>query len=303
MAVCYCKECGNVMVVSPGEANVKCEHCGAWQTPPESAWRIGAPVLPVPSADAAPQAEPEPKTVLIPDAAKEAEPAAAPAGEKETVAAPAEEAEAVPDPVQKADPAQDVFAPPEKTVRKVMLNAETAALLRRALLFLEDGDWKSADEYCERVLDLEPECAEAYVGKLMAELQVSRPEQLGDYEWPLDGLNNYRKAVRFANEKLRVQLEGYLEQTHAKIPEHYAKAKQIMSDVYFYRYRDALHILEKIPDYRDAQKMIEFCKKKIEGEDEEDDAGGCFAVGCLLALVFLFLFMVVGIASVITSIA
>lgn len=185
----------------------------------------------------------------------------------------------------------------------MLLSAEAGSLLRRALLFLEDGDWKSADEYCEKVLDLEPECAEAYVGKLMAELHASRPEQLGDYEWPLDGLDNYRKAVRFADQKLRAQLEESLEQTRAKIPEHYVRARQIMSEVYFNRYRDALRILEKIPDYRDAQKMIEFCKKKIAGENDEDDAGGCFATGCLVALIFLFLFMVVGIVSVFSTIS
>lgn len=45
----------------------------------------------------------------------------------------------------------------------------TAPLLRRGNLFLEDGDWKNADTYFDKVLDLDPECAEAYLGKLMAE--------------------------------------------------------------------------------------------------------------------------------------
>ena len=39
--------------------------------------------------------------------------------------------------------------------------ANTAPLLKRAFIFLEDGDWNSADEYCEKVLDLDPECAQA----------------------------------------------------------------------------------------------------------------------------------------------
>ena len=43
-------------------------------------------------------------------------------------------------------------------------------------MFLEDSDWKSAVEYCEKVLDLDPECAEAYLGKLMAELHVKKKQ-------------------------------------------------------------------------------------------------------------------------------
>ena len=36
-------------------------------------------------------------------------------------------------------------------------NANIAALLKRAFMFLEDGDWDSANKYCEKVLDVDPE--------------------------------------------------------------------------------------------------------------------------------------------------
>lgn len=51
-------------------------------------------------------------------------------------------------------------------------NANTAPLLKCAFMFLEDGDLDSANEYCEKVLDINPECAQAYLGKLLAELHV-----------------------------------------------------------------------------------------------------------------------------------
>ena len=47
-----------------------------------------------------------------------------------------------------------------------------APLLKRADMYREDGDFSSADEYYEKVLDLNPECAEAYWGKLMASMEV-----------------------------------------------------------------------------------------------------------------------------------
>ncbi len=39
---------------------------------------------------------------------------------------------------------------------------DTEPLLKRAFMFLEDGNWSEADEYCEKVLDIEPENAKAY---------------------------------------------------------------------------------------------------------------------------------------------
>ena len=48
-------------------------------------------------------------------------------------------------------------------------NVSIVPLLKRGFMFLVDGEWVSANEYCEKVLDMDPECAEAYLGKLMAE--------------------------------------------------------------------------------------------------------------------------------------
>ena len=45
-------------------------------------------------------------------------------------------------------------------------SGNVAPLLKRAFMFLEDGKWSEAGEYFERVLDNDPECAEAiYRGK------------------------------------------------------------------------------------------------------------------------------------------
>ena len=77
-------------------------------------------------------------------------------------------------------------------------NANTAPLLKRAFMFLEDGEWTSANEYCEKVLDIDPENAQAYLGKLMAKLRVRVQESLKDQAEPFDDNGNFKKAVRFA---------------------------------------------------------------------------------------------------------
>jgi hypothetical protein len=75
----------------------------------------------------------------------------------------------------------------------------TEPLLKRAYLFLEDEDFKSADEYFERVLDQNPEESRAYIGKLLVELNFSSEENLEYLNTPLTQYNNFNKAIRFAN--------------------------------------------------------------------------------------------------------
>ena len=47
------------------------------------------------------------------------------------------------------------------------------ALLKRGNMALSDGNWKAADEFFDRVLDMNAECAEAYLGKFLARVQTS----------------------------------------------------------------------------------------------------------------------------------
>ena len=93
----------------------------------------------------------------------------------------------------------------------------TASLLKRAFLFLEDGDFKEANEYCDRVLDMEPECAEAYLGKLMAQWEVRRQEELAECGSSFENNNDYQKILRFGDEKLITTLKGYIGEIHKNI--------------------------------------------------------------------------------------
>lgn len=86
------------------------------------------------------------------------------------------------------------------------ISADAEALLKRAWLFLEDGDFARADDFCEQALNIEPECAEAYLGKLMAELRVRNKAGLQHCSEPFDKRNNYQKALRFGNSQLKKEL-------------------------------------------------------------------------------------------------
>ena len=139
----------------------------------------------------------------------------------------------------------------------------TAPLLKRAFMFLEDGDWKSADEYCEKVLDIDPENVEAYLGKLMAELRVSRPDLLAKLSQPFDNNGNYQKAVKFGNEKLRGTLEGYNKQISERIlTEQYNSAVNKMNSAKTEQdYKNAASAFKALNGFKDSGELEQKCYK------------------------------------------
>ena len=66
----------------------------------------------------------------------------------------------------------------ETVVVQSSVSGNTSALVKRGFLALEDGDWNKADEFFEQALNQDAEDAQAYFGKLMAELQVKTQSAL-----------------------------------------------------------------------------------------------------------------------------
>lgn len=149
-------------------------------------------------------------------------------------------------------------------------NSGVAPLLKRISLFLEDGNWQEADEYCERVLDSDPENAQAYLYKLMAKMEVRKKEDLRNQAQPFDSEDMYRKTVRFADEELKNTLEeynAYIKDRNEKkrIESIYNKA---VYDMRYARdeisYKIIIEDLSEIPGYKDADEKKKECEEKAE---------------------------------------
>ena len=149
-------------------------------------------------------------------------------------------------------------------------NSAVAPLLKRISLFLEDGNWQEADEYCERVLDSDPENAQAYLYKLMAKMEVRKTEDLRNQAQPFDSEDMYRKTVRFADEELKNTLEEY----NAYIKDRNEKKriesiyKKAIYDMGYARdeisYKIIIEDLDEIPGYKDADEKKKECEEKAE---------------------------------------
>ena len=88
-------------------------------------------------------------------------------------------------------------------------NEELNAFLRRAFLFLEDEDWQNADQYCEKALDINPECGEAYLGKLMVALKVRHETDIQNASLDIEDSLIYQKILRFGDESLKLKISRY----------------------------------------------------------------------------------------------
>jgi tetratricopeptide (TPR) repeat protein len=75
----------------------------------------------------------------------------------------------------------------------------TQSLLKRAFIFLEDEDFDSAEEYFERVLDINPEESRAYIGKLLVDLAYKSEDDLINHDTDLTKYPDFNRALKFAN--------------------------------------------------------------------------------------------------------
>ena len=96
---------------------------------------------------------------------------------------------------------------PEPIVKTSMSTHE--ALYKRGLLSLEDGEWDKADKLFEQSLEIDPENAKIYIGKLCVELSLHNEEDLIKFESSIDDYTNFKRALQFADESYRKTLELY----------------------------------------------------------------------------------------------
>ena len=125
---------------------------------------------------------------------------------------------------------------------------QVTPLLKRAFITLGDGDFTLSDELLEKVLNLDPENAKAYVGKLMCELRINQAETLS-HVGMLYQYANFSKALQFADDEYRITLLDYV----------YQAAIHLMNQK---KYTDAIHAFRYLADYdyRDSAEKVTECE-------------------------------------------
>lgn len=148
--------------------------------------------------------------------------------------------------------------------------SQVAPLLRRAFMFLEDGDLVKADNFCEQVLNIDPENGRAYLGKLMSQLKVRREVDLRNVSQPFDREKHYEKIMRFGDGALKTQLKDDIQ--FIKKRNEYNRQKGIFDKAVEMLQKaqtvdacvEAMREFNTIPEFDGAQQQLAACTTKIE---------------------------------------
>lgn len=96
-------------------------------------------------------------------------------------------------------------------VQQVVVNNTTSgnitALLKRAYLSLEDGDFEEAKEQYDKMLDIDPENGQVYLVGLLCDLKVKSLKDINFLQNDYMQKSNYKKMIRFADDKLKKQID------------------------------------------------------------------------------------------------
>ncbi|MBR0142658.1 MAG: TIR domain-containing protein [Clostridia bacterium] len=145
----------------------------------------------------------------------------------------------------------------------------TAPLLKRAFMYLEDGNWGEADAYCERVLDQDPENAEAYLGKLMAELKLRKEADFEGLISAFDRSTNYQKAIRFGDKAIVEKLKTW--NSNAPKEGIYQSAKKELKNARnAVSYKAVSQSFARIQGYKDADALREKALSLAEDSIKDD---------------------------------
>lgn len=93
------------------------------------------------------------------------------------------------------------------------------AYLERGFLAIEDRNFSQAESFFENVLNLNPHNSQAYFGKLMVEIGITKQEQILTSPKYLSEYKNFEKAVRFADQQLKTTLLQYEQNVRDSINE------------------------------------------------------------------------------------
>ena len=102
-------------------------------------------------------------------------------------------------------------AKPQPVVQQTVVSggATVDSLMKRARLFMEDGEFASASEYLDKVLDVNPEYAPAYAAKACVAFGLRKESGLAESTFQYEDNPDWQKALRFADPQLKATYESY----------------------------------------------------------------------------------------------
>ena len=155
-------------------------------------------------------------------------------------------------------------------------NIDVAPLLEKGFLCLEEKNWNKADGFFETVLNNDPKNAKAYLGKLLADLEISKMEKLSSFYTTFSDNKNYVKIMRLADDELKEKVKNCNKiiarrLDDARKKDLYENALEIMESATTEQmFENAGYMFIEVMDYADAKEKSQECFEK--GEIARKDA-------------------------------
>ena len=146
-----------------------------------------------------------------------------------------------------------------------------AAVLERGFLYAEDKDWEDANACFEKVLNVAPQNAEAYLGKLLVDLQVSTKEGLLTCGQIFDQNDNYKKIIRFGDAEIKAFIKRAADEGGAGAREQLYKDAvwKMENSIMPEPLRECQKVFESLGDYMDSKDKLEECKQRVKAAEEK----------------------------------
>lgn len=139
------------------------------------------------------------------------------------------------------------------------------AILEKGFSLLENHQWKRARRYFEAGTQVAPKNAYSYLGILLTTLKLPDIDSLGDSPRSFAGSENYKKALLFADAKLKKKLENCTLKYQNKCEEKYQNALDQLSQAKSkWDYSRCYNLFSELGNYKDSKEKKEYCKDKEE---------------------------------------
>ena len=139
--------------------------------------------------------------------------------------------------------------------------SNTDSLKKRIELFLMGEEWEKADEYCEKILDTDPENADVYFYKMMIDLQAKSKEDIDLLQGTLKENLNYQKALMFCSEEKKKELQNL----DLACCYRFAQSQMEKKD-----FPSAEKLFTKLGLFQDSAKKAEICFQEQQKQIEQD---------------------------------
>ena len=137
-------------------------------------------------------------------------------------------------------------------------------LKKRVAIFLEDGDWESAKEYCNRLLDIDPENQNVYLLLTLAENEVKDVEGLLEKRIDVRQTKHYKRIVNGPDKETLETIESAVSAYEEIVKkDKYDMALEFQQKNTEPSLKKAIALFTELSGYLDVDERKKQCEKAL----------------------------------------